>query len=73
VIETDEQNAAAPAKINRLTHLGWEVQAELALDDGQVVTALLTREQFDQLDLKPSQDVFIRTREAKSFPSHYSI
>jgi sulfate transport system ATP-binding protein len=73
VIETDQQNAAAPAKINRLTHLGWEVQAELALDDGQVVTALLTREQFDQLDLKPSQDVFIRTREAKYFPSHYSI
>jgi sulfate/thiosulfate transport system ATP-binding protein len=73
VIETERQNTNTQAKINRLTHLGWEIQAELALDDGQVVTAHLTRDQFDELDLKPYQEVFVRTKDVKSFPLQYSI
>jgi sulfate/thiosulfate transport system ATP-binding protein len=73
VIETERQNTNTQAKVNRLTHLGWEIQAELALDDGQVVTAHLTRDQFDELDLKPYQEVFVRTKDVKSFPLQYSI
>jgi sulfate/thiosulfate transport system ATP-binding protein len=73
VIETEHQNTNTQAKVNRLTHLGWEIQAELALDDGQVVTAHLTRDQFDELDLKPYQEVFVRTKDVKSFPLQYSI
>ncbi|NJN59866.1 MAG: TOBE domain-containing protein, partial [Leptolyngbyaceae cyanobacterium SL_5_9] len=61
------------ARVTRLIHLGWEVQAELALDDGQVVTAHLTRDRFDQLQLEPQQRVFVKPKEAKAFPLYYSI
>ncbi|CAA9584866.1 Sulfate and thiosulfate import ATP-binding protein CysA [uncultured Synechococcales cyanobacterium] len=73
VIQTESNGATAPARVNRLIHLGWEIQAELILDDGQVVTAHLTRERFDQLNLEPQQRVYVKPKEAKSFPLYYSI
>jgi sulfate/thiosulfate transport system ATP-binding protein len=72
-IETISNNSTVAAKVNRVTHLGSEIQAELALDDGQVITALLTRERFDELRLEPQQQVFVKPKEAKSFPIDYSI
>jgi sulfate transport system ATP-binding protein len=53
--------------------LGWEIQAELTLDDGQVVSAHLTRDRFDELNLVPNQRVYVRPKDAKSFPLYYSI
>ncbi|MBW4683084.1 MAG: TOBE-like domain-containing protein [Microcoleus vaginatus WJT46-NPBG5] len=73
LVHTTPHGDTAPARINRLTHLGWEVQAELALEDGQVVIAHLTREQFDELQLKPQQRVYVKPKGAKSFPLSYSI
>ncbi len=73
VIETTENSATVPARISRLIHLGWEVQVELTLDDGQVVNANLTRERFDNLQLQPQQRVFVKPKDAKSFPLYYSI
>lgn len=73
VIETTENSATVPARISRLIHLGWEVQVELTLDDGQVVNANLTRERFDQLQLQPQQKVYVKPKDAKSFPLYYSI
>ncbi|MBW4470641.1 MAG: sulfate/molybdate ABC transporter ATP-binding protein [Stenomitos rutilans HA7619-LM2] len=67
VIETTPGVASAPAILERLVHLGWEIQAELTLEDGQVVNAFLTREKFDQLDLKPKQKVYLKPKKAKSF------
>jgi sulfate/thiosulfate transport system ATP-binding protein len=72
-IETISNTSTVAAKVNRVTHLGSEIQAELALDDGQVITALLTRERFDELQLEPQQQVFVKPKEAKSFPIDYSI
>ena len=72
-IETISNNSTVAAKVNRVTHLGSEIQAELALDDGQVITALLTRERFNELQLEPQQQVFVKPKEAKSFPIDYSI
>ncbi|WP_309736841.1 TOBE-like domain-containing protein [Chamaesiphon sp. OTE_75_metabat_556] len=72
-IETISNNSTVAAKVNRVTHLGSEIQAELALDDGQVITALLTRERFDELRLEPQQQVFVKPKKAKSFPIDYSI
>jgi sulfate/thiosulfate transport system ATP-binding protein len=72
-IETGSSTSTVAAKVNRVTHLGSEIQAELALDDGQVITALLTRERFDELQLEPQQQVFVKPKEAKSFPIDYSI
>jgi sulfate/thiosulfate transport system ATP-binding protein len=73
VIETTENSATVPARISRLIHLGWEIQVELTLDDGQVLNANLTREKFDQLQLQPQQRVFVKPKDAKSFPLYYSI
>lgn len=73
VIEMEADGINAPARVHRIIHLGWEIQAELTLDDGQVVTAHLTRERFDELQLEPQQRVYVKPREAKAFPLYYSI
>ena len=67
LIETVADVASAPATLNRLVHLGWEIQAELTLEDGQTVNVFLTREQFDQLNLQPEQRVYLKPKKAKSF------
>jgi len=47
-------------------HLGWEVEVELSLKDGQEVTTYLTQEHLDQYGLQ-SQQQFISNLEAKAF------
>jgi sulfate/thiosulfate transport system ATP-binding protein len=73
IIETSPNGSSVAARVSRLIHLGWEIQVELTLDDGQVVTAHLTRDRFDQLHLEAQQRVFVRPKDAKSFPLYYSI
>lgn len=73
MIQREQNGTTVAAKISRLIHLGWEIQAELTLDDGQVVTAHLTRERFDQLQLQPEERVYVKPKDAKSFPLYYSI
>jgi sulfate transport system ATP-binding protein len=73
IIETSPNGSSVPARVSRLIHLGWEIQVELTLDDGQVVTAHLTRDRFDQLHLEPQQRVYVKPKDAKSFPLYYSI
>jgi sulfate transport system ATP-binding protein len=73
IIETNANGSTVPARVSRLIHLGWEIQVELTLDDGQVVTAHLTRDRFDQLHLEAQQRVYVKPKDAKSFPLYYSI
>lgn len=73
IVETTENQLSVPARVNRIIHLGWEIQVELILDDGQVVTAHLTRDRFDELELQPQQRVYVKPKDAKSFPLYYSI
>ena len=72
-IETKPESNMTVATVRRIIHLGWEIQAELALTDGQVISAHLTRDRFDELQLVPQQTVYIKPKEAKSFPLYYSI
>jgi len=72
LITTKPSGTAAPARISRLIHLGWEIQAELTLDDGPVVNAILAREHFDKLNLQPQQQVYVKPKDAKAFPLHSS-
>jgi sulfate transport system ATP-binding protein len=67
VVETHPEGTKTAAKVRRIVHLGWEIEAELKLDDGNEVKALLTREQFNQLKLKPEQRVYVKHKKAKSF------
>lgn len=73
IIEASNSEGSVPAKVARLIHLGWEILAELLFEDGQTVTANLTREQYDRLNLQPQQKVFVKPKEVKSFPLEYSI
>jgi sulfate transport system ATP-binding protein len=73
IVERYANGATATATVNRVIHLGWEIQVELSLDDGQFVTAHLTRDRFDELELEPQQRVYVKPKDAKSFPLNYSI
>ena len=69
LIQTTPEEASAPARVNRIVHLGWEVEVELSLKEGQEVTAYLTRERLDQLKLQSQQRVYIKPRKVKAFSS----
>jgi sulfate/thiosulfate transport system ATP-binding protein len=48
------------AMIERLVHLGFEVRVELVRDDGAHISAQLTREQIEALELQHGQIVYVR-------------
>ncbi|MBE9201848.1 MULTISPECIES: sulfate/molybdate ABC transporter ATP-binding protein [unclassified Nodularia (in: cyanobacteria)] len=73
VIERQANGTTAAATVTRLIHLGWEIQIELTLDDGQVVAAHLTRDRFNELQLEPQDRVYVKPKDARSFPLYYSI
>jgi sulfate transport system ATP-binding protein len=68
VIDTHYEGSRTNAKVSRVVHLGWEIEVQLKLDDAHEVKAILTREQFNQLNLKPEQRVYVKPKDAKSFP-----
>ncbi|MDX1976583.1 MAG: sulfate ABC transporter ATP-binding protein [Pseudanabaenaceae cyanobacterium bins.68] len=73
IIETSASAESTPARVNRIVHLGWEIQAELVLDDGQVLVAHISRDRYDQIQIMPQQRVFVRPKDVKSFPPSYAI
>ncbi len=73
LVELQPNGSTAPARVSRLINIGWEIQAELILDDGQVLVAHLSRDRFKELNLEPQQRVYVKPKEAKSFPLYYSI
>jgi sulfate transport system ATP-binding protein len=48
------------AMVQRLVHLGFEVRVELVRDDGETMSAQLTREQVEALELEHGQIVYVR-------------
>src|SRR5207342_292553 len=48
------------AMVERLVHLGFEVRVELVRDDGETLSAQLTREQVEGLELQAGQIVYVR-------------
>jgi sulfate transport system ATP-binding protein len=52
------------AVVKRVIHLGWEIQVELMLADGEMVVAYLNREEYKQLQLQPEQTVNLKPRKA---------
>jgi sulfate/thiosulfate transport system ATP-binding protein len=49
------------AMVDRLAHLGFEVRVELVRDDGEHLSAQLTREQVEALELQHGQIVYVRS------------
>lgn len=73
LIQNEPNGSTVSAKVNRLIHLGWEIQVELVFDDGQILTATLPREKFDELNLSAQQRVYVKPKGAKSFPVESSV
>jgi sulfate transport system ATP-binding protein len=68
-IRLTPNGTTAEAMIERLVHLGFEVRAELLLDDGQRLLAQLSREEAEQLELHDGQIVFVRPARTRQFAS----
>ena len=66
-LQTHSEGANSWAMVQRITHLGWEVQVQLALPEDIEAIAHISREKFAQLNLELDQKVFIKLRDAKLF------
>ena len=55
------------AMVERVTHLGFEVRAELVRDDGTPVSVQLTRDEAERLELERGQIVYVRPVREKRF------
>ncbi len=56
----EPEGTTQEAMVQRLVHLGFEVRVELVRDDGEVLSAQLTREQVEALELQPGQILYVR-------------
>jgi sulfate/thiosulfate transport system ATP-binding protein len=56
----EPKGATQEAMVERLVHLGFEVRVEVVRDDGQRLSAQLTREQAEVLELERGQIVYVR-------------
>jgi sulfate/thiosulfate transport system ATP-binding protein len=69
-IQTYPSQESAPAQIEHIIHLGWEIRVELLLDLGIRINAHLSREEFNQLELRTNQHVYVKPKNAKVFPAY---
>jgi sulfate transport system ATP-binding protein len=69
----EPQADTVPVELRRLSHMGRDLQAELLLRDGQVITAQIPREQIAFGSLQPGSNLHVRSRNARAFVPDYSI
>jgi sulfate/thiosulfate transport system ATP-binding protein len=65
----EPNGATQEAMVQRLVHLGFEVRVELVRDDGETLSAQLTREQVEALELQRGQIVYVRPTRQTVFGS----
>jgi sulfate transport system ATP-binding protein len=63
----EPNGATQEAMVERLVHLGFEVRVELLRDDGTQLSAQITREQAEALELEAGQIVYVRPVRQKTF------
>jgi sulfate transport system ATP-binding protein len=61
-IRREPNGSAERATVARVVHLGFEVRAFLALDDGREVWVQMTRDEAAALELEQGAQVFVATR-----------
>ena len=59
-VRLEPNGTTQEAVVERVVHLGFEVRVELALDDGRLVSAQVTRDEAEELELRNGQIVFVR-------------
>jgi sulfate transport system ATP-binding protein len=68
-ISTDELDGGLEAMVTRVIHLGFEVRVELVLTDGAPVSAQLTRNAVDELELADGDIVWLRAAPTNELPA----
>jgi sulfate transport system ATP-binding protein len=63
-ISLTEDEGRSWATVQRITHLGWEIQIELELEDKTPLISYLTRDRFSHLHLKVGQQVYAKPKKA---------
>jgi sulfate/thiosulfate transport system ATP-binding protein len=58
-VRREPNGSAERATVERVVHLGFEVRADLALDDGREVWVQMTRDEAQLLDLQEGTQVFV--------------
>jgi sulfate/thiosulfate transport system ATP-binding protein len=58
-VRREPNGSAERATVERVVHLGFEVRADLALDDGREVWVQMTRAEAAALELQQGAHVFI--------------
>lgn len=61
-VRREPNGSAERATVERVVHLGFEVRADLALDDGREVWVQMTRDEAEALELECGAQVFVATR-----------
>ena len=65
VLSRDDDAGGIEAMVARVVHLGFEVRVELTLSDSSPLSAQITREEADELELSPGDIVYVRTEAAR--------
>ena len=63
------QDGARAAVVERVMHLGFEVRVELRLDGDDAISAQVTRNEADQLELAEGATVWVRTASTIGVPA----
>jgi sulfate/thiosulfate transport system ATP-binding protein len=66
-VRQEPNGTSTEAMVERVVHLGFEVRAELVLEDGRRVSAQVTRNEADELELREGQIVFVRASRTHVF------
>lgn len=64
-ITLEPNSTTSAATVERIVHLGFEVRAELTLENGEPVVVQLTRDEAAQLELLQGQDVYVHLNGGK--------
>jgi sulfate transport system ATP-binding protein len=63
----DHEDGALQALVERVAKVGFEVRVETVLGDGSPLAVLATRQEVDELELRPGQIVWLRVHRAREF------
>ncbi len=61
-VRREPNGAAERATVERVVHLGFEVRADLALEDGREVWVQMTKAEAEELDLERGSMVYVGTK-----------
>jgi sulfate transport system ATP-binding protein len=62
LLGSEPEPGAREAMVGRVVHLGFEVRVELSLAEGGALSAQLSREEAQALDLRPGDIVYVRAQ-----------